>query len=243
MLPKLRFITQIEKLFMVLWAVGILAPAGSSTAAAEEKSGTFASVGDAVPTGFGVERYARLWERNPFTLESPATPQTRRTVFDDLFLNSWMNEGGKELVIVQNSQTGELQRVAARPNQNNLRLLGIHKNPNPQLVEAVIAQGREEGTVRFRFDLPVADAGTNSPGSPNKRPVVQPTSPAATNAEPPANHSNAQPTSNQGVGNNLVYPGMTRVRSEGASPQQPGIRSRFKFRVDPVPKSSAAPPQ
>lgn len=244
MLPKLRFITQKEKLFLVLWAMGMLAPAGWSTTAAEANSSALASAGDAqIPAGFGVERYARLWERNPFTLESPAAPQTRRTAFDDLFLTSWLNEGGQEVVIVQNSQTGEVQKIATRPNQNNLRLLGMHKNPNPQLVEAVIAQGREEGSVRFRFDLPVADAGTNLPGSPNKRPAVQPVNPAGTNAVPPANQSNAQPVTNQGAGNNLVYPGMARVRTEGASPQQQGIRSRSKFRVDPLPKSSAAPPQ
>jgi hypothetical protein len=243
-LSKLRFNTQKEKLFLVLWAMGMLAPAGWSTTGAEAKSGALASVGDAViPTGFGVERYPRLWERNPFTLESPAAPQTRRTAFDDLFLISWLNEGGKEVVIVQNSQTGEVQRIAARPNQNNLRLLGMHKNPNPQLVEAVIAQGREEGSVRFRFDLPVADAGMNRPGSPDKRPAGQTASPAGTNAVPPANQSNAQPALNQGVGNNLVYPGIARVRTEGASPQQQGIRSRSKFRADPLPKSSAAPPQ
>jgi len=237
MLPKLRLIRHKEKLFLVLWAMGMLVPADWSTGAAEAQSGTPVSVGDAeIPAGFGVERYTRLWEHNPFTLETPPTPQKRRNAFDDLFLTSWLNEGGKEVVIVQNSQTGEVQTIAARPNQNNLRLLGMHKNPNPQLVEAVIAEGREEGTVRFRFDLPVADAGTNSSGSPDKRP-------AGTNVVPPANQSNAQPAPNQGVGNNLVYPGMTRVHSEGTSPQQRGIRSRSKFRVDPLPKSSAAAPQ
>jgi len=228
---------------LVLWAVAILGPGDWRTAANEAGSGAVTSVGAGeIPAGFGVERYARLWERNPFTLEKPAAPQTRRTAFDDLFLTSWLNEGGKEVVSVQNSQTAEVQRIAAEPNQNNLRLLGMHMNPNPQLVEAVIAQGPEQGTVRFRCDLPAAAAGTNLPGSPNNGSAGKALNPAGTNAIPPANQSNAQPAPNQGSANRW-YPGMARVRTEGASPAQQGIHIKSKFRVDLPPQGSAASSQ
>ena len=144
------------------------------------------------------------------------------------------------MVSVQNSQTGEVQRIAAEPNQNNLRLLGMHLNPNPQLVEAVIEQGREQGTVRFRFDLPAAAPGTNLPESPNNG--GEALNRAGTNAIPPANQSIAQPAPYKESANRW-NPGMARVRTEGATPAQQGIHSKSKFRVDPPPKGSAAPPQ
>jgi hypothetical protein len=239
MLPELRFIWRKKSPMLVLWAAAILASVGWSTATVKAGAGDVASPGGGeIPAGFGVERYARLWERNPFALETPPAPQARRTAFDDLFLTSWLNEGGKAVVSVQNSRTGEVQRVTAQPNQNNLRLLGIHMNPNPQLVEAVLTQGPEQGTIKFRFD---PAAGTNFTGEPNNGPDGQPFNPAGTKSLPPTNQSNAQPTPIQGA--NRFYPGMARVRTEGASTGQQGIHVRSKFRRDPPVQGSAAPAQ
>lgn len=103
-----------------------------------------------IPSGFKVERYTQLWEHNPFTEAIAAAPQVRSSVFDNLFLTSWLIDAGKVVICVQNSESNEVQTVTAESNQNNLRLLGMRLNANPELVEAIISDGKEQGTVKFR---------------------------------------------------------------------------------------------
>jgi hypothetical protein len=164
--------------------------------------------GEDIPTGFEVERYSRLWEHNPFILPLQTAPEKRRSPFDNLFLTCWLNDGGEEVIFVQDSQTNDVQRITTKPNQNNLRLLGLYLNPNPQLVEAAIAAGPEQRTVKFRFDTQGTPGQTNpavaqihSTSFPDQAPVQQATG-------------------------SRVYPGIPRVRSEGSRrPQQ--TRSKF----------------
>src|ERR1700693_5492405 len=104
-----------------------------------------------IPGGFKVERYRRLWEHNPFTEAKATVPQGRSSVFEKLFLTSWLIDAGKQVICVQNSETNEVQTVTAESNQNNLRLLGVRLNANPEFVEAVISDGKEQGTVKFRL--------------------------------------------------------------------------------------------
>jgi hypothetical protein len=106
--------------------------------------------GEQIPTGFKLERYARVWEHNPFFLVTPAAPQAQHSPFEKLFLTSWLSDGGKDFIFVQDSETNELQRITTVPNHNKLRLLELHSNPNPRLVEAVISNGKEQGTLKFQ---------------------------------------------------------------------------------------------
>lgn len=158
--------------------------------------------GRQLPAGFKVERYAGLWERDPFTMPSDAPTETLPSVFENLFLISWLNDRGKEVIYVQNSQTDEVQRITQTPNENNLRLLGVHRNSNPRLVDAVVAAGQEQGTVKFRFDLQVVPAVAT---------------PALTQNE--TNTSDGQALVPSGTAPR-IYPGMRRVRSEGSRPSQ-----------------------
>ena len=105
-----------------------------------------------IPAGFKPERYVQLWKRNPFTLVTPDAPHARPSAFDKLFLTSWLKVGATDVIFVQNSETNETQRIAAEPNQNNLRIIEVHLNSNPRLVEAVISNGKEQGIVKFKFD-------------------------------------------------------------------------------------------
>jgi hypothetical protein len=107
-----------------------------------------------IPTGFSSERYASLWERNPFTLVTPSAPQEQPSPFDKLFLTSWLKDGRSDVVFIQNKETNEVEKVTAESNQNNRRLVALHLNPNAQFVEAVISDGKELGLVKFRFDSP-----------------------------------------------------------------------------------------
>jgi hypothetical protein len=114
-----------------------------------------ANAGDDVPAGFKPDRYQKVWERNPFTLVTPAAAQVRATVFDKLILVSWLNDGAKDVVFVQNTDTSEVQKVTSDPNPNHLRLVEIHKSPDPQKAEVVLSNGTEQGSVKFRLDAPV----------------------------------------------------------------------------------------
>jgi hypothetical protein len=119
---------------------------------------------DPIPAGFKAERYARLWERNPFTLVTPVAPTARPSAFDKLYMTSWMKDGGKVVMFVQNSETNEVEKITAQPNQKGVRLIAMHLNPDPKLVEAVLSDGKEQGIVRFRPDIQPS-AGQTALGS------------------------------------------------------------------------------
>jgi hypothetical protein len=109
---------------------------------------------ETIPTGFKPDRYQGVWERNPFTLVTPAAQEVRTTPFDKLILVSWLNDGGKDIAFVQNTDTSEVQKVTNDPNANNLRLVEIHKNADPQKADVVLSNGAEQGSVKFRLELP-----------------------------------------------------------------------------------------
>jgi hypothetical protein len=169
-----------------------------------------------IPSGFQVDRYAQVWERNPFTLVKPAAPEKLPSAFEKLFLASWLKNGGEEVVLVQNSETNEVQRITAVPNQNNVRLVAVHPDENPQLVEVVLSDGKEQGTVKFRFDgqpssaeMPLEPAGQGSgqiAGGPGSASVANPPSPSPT------------PTISR------LHPGLQKYHTEG----QPGANSNRK---------------
>ena len=113
--------------------------------------------------GFKVERYAHIWQRNPFTLVTPAAPREQDSPFSKMFLTSWLKDGSQEVIFVQNSDTSDVQRITEQPNQNNLRLLELRSNSDPKLVEAVVSDGKEKGIVKFRFEAQAATAQNFSP--------------------------------------------------------------------------------
>jgi hypothetical protein len=115
-----------------------------------------------IPSGFKIDRYVRVWERNPFTLVKPTAPERLPSAFEKLFLASWLKDGGKEVILVQNSETNEIQRITFATNQNNLRLVKMHTDSNPQFVAVVISDGKEQGTVRFRFDKDAPSSPTTA---------------------------------------------------------------------------------
>jgi hypothetical protein len=111
---------------------------------------------DDIPVGNKADRYQPVWERNPFTLVTPVAAQVKPKVFDKLVLVSWLNDGSKDVVFVQNIETNEVQKITADANSDNLRLIAIHKAADPKLAEVVLSNGTEEGTVKFRLDVAAA---------------------------------------------------------------------------------------
>jgi len=108
---------------------------------------------DDIPVGHQADRYQPVWERNPFTLVTPVTVQAKPKVFDKLVLLSWLNDGSKDIVFVQNTETNEVQKITTDANSDNLRLIAIHKSPDPKLAEVVLSNGTEEGSVKFRMEV------------------------------------------------------------------------------------------
>jgi len=142
----------------------------------------FASADDQIPVRFNPARYSHLWERNPFTLVAPATQQAQPSVFDKLVLVSWLKDAGKDVIFVQNTETNDTQKITPEPNKDNFRIVEFHPNDNPKLVEAVISNGKEKGTVKFRFDVPAAAnqpalPAALGPGVPDQAPGVVPQNP------------------------------------------------------------------
>jgi hypothetical protein len=122
---------------------------------------------DQLPSGFKADRYQVVWQHNPFTLVTPAAPQAAPSPFEKLVLVSWLKDGGEDVIFVQNTDSNAVQKITSNPNKDNFRLLEMHLNDNPKLVEAVISNGSEQGTVKFHFEAPAPNLAANgqAPGN------------------------------------------------------------------------------
>lgn len=148
---------------LALLSAPFSAPAGSSPANVGDPAVAGMLEHAGLSPGFKVERYAHIWQRNPFTLVTPAAPREQDSPFSKMFLTSWLKDGSQEVIFVQNADTNVVQRITEQPNENNLRLLELHSNSDPKLVEAVVSDGKEKGIVKFRFEAQAATAQTFSP--------------------------------------------------------------------------------
>ena len=152
-----------------------------------------ATASDDAPVGYKADRYQKVWERNPFTIVTPVAQAVQPKAFDKYFLASWLNDGGRDVVFVQNTETNEVQRITTDPNSNGFRLLAIHKDADPKNAEVLLSNGTEEGTVKFRLETvtpgPPPQAG-QQPAIPT--PVAQNPIPGAPAAQSPAMSRQAQ---------------------------------------------------
>jgi hypothetical protein len=104
-------------------------------------------------------------QADPRTFVPPAVPQNTRTAakgtqtrpqaqagaFGNLVLVSWLQDAGKDVIYVQNTETNDVQKITSEPNLDNFRIVELHANADPKLFEAVISNGSQQGPVRFRF--------------------------------------------------------------------------------------------
>jgi hypothetical protein len=102
---------------------------------------------------------------DPRTFVPPAVPQPTQTaakgtqtkpkaqagIFGNLVLVSWLEDAGKDVIYVQNTETNEVQEITSEPNLDNFRIVELHPNADLTLFEAVISNGSQQGPVRFRF--------------------------------------------------------------------------------------------
>jgi hypothetical protein len=81
---------------------------------------------------------------------------------DRLVLVSWLNEAGKYVIYVKNTETDDMERITSEPNNDQFRIVAIHPNTDAKLFEAVISDGNEQVTVKFPSANPtIAKASTN----------------------------------------------------------------------------------
>jgi hypothetical protein len=78
-------------------------------------------------------------------------PQTQVGAFGNLVLVSWLEDAGRDVIYVQNTDTNDVQKITSKPNLDNFRIVELHPNADPKLSEAVISNGVQQGPVRFRF--------------------------------------------------------------------------------------------
>src|SRR6202047_2133859 len=129
-----------------------------------------ATASDDVPVGYKADRYQPVWDRNPFTIVTPVVQTVQPKVFDKLVLVSWLNDGGNDVVFVQNIETNEVQKITKDPNSNNFRLVAIHKAADPKDADVVLSNGNEEGPVKFRLET--VTAGPPQVSQPQPIPTV-----------------------------------------------------------------------
>jgi len=187
-----------------------------------------------IPAGFKIERYASVWERNPFTLVKPAGPKVQPSAFAKLNLTSWLIDGGKEVICVENSETKDVQTIGAEANQKNLRLIELRRNLDPRVVEAVISDGKEMATVKFRYNdqLPQVPMISPSAQAPTGGPSVAAQNPAVAGSQAASRGSQSsvlqQTVPVNQPGPYRIYPGVPRVFHEGgglqaAAPRRKGV--------------------
>ena len=195
---------------------------------------------DALPIGFKADRYRTLWERNPFTLITPAV-QTQPQAFSKLVVVSWLNDG-KDSLFVQNTDTNDIEKITDVPNEKGLRIVDVHAKGGTdfQMIrdfEAVISDGSEQGTIKFKpqESAPVIASNPINPINPmqippeagqnnqipqqvrreGSKPNVQPNAPNANQNVPPQTQQTRR---------KRVLPSAVANGTQGPMPQQnPGI--------------------
>jgi hypothetical protein len=87
----------------------------------------------------------------PAVQATPAVSHANAGDISKLVLVSWLHDGGKDVIFVQNTETRELQKVTSEANKNNLRIVEVHPSEDLKDFEAIISNGSEQGPVKFRF--------------------------------------------------------------------------------------------
>jgi hypothetical protein len=87
----------------------------------------------------------------PAAKDTQTSAHARAGPFSRFVVVSWLQDGGKDVICVQDTQTNEVQKITSEPNLDKLRIVEVHRNTDPKLFEAIISNGAEQGPVRFRF--------------------------------------------------------------------------------------------
>ena len=124
-----------------------------------------------VPTGVSGPQRVVAQDPNQYTAPDPITPgdpvvpqatpvpqkstqtpvQTGTGPFSKFVVLSYLNDRGKDVISVKNTETNDVQRITSQPNIDHFRLVEVHPNSDQRQFEAIISNGSEQGPVRFQF--------------------------------------------------------------------------------------------
>jgi hypothetical protein len=182
-----------------------------------------ATASDEVPLGHKADRYQQVWERNPFTIVTPVAPRPPASVFDKLVLLSWLNDGGADVVFVQNTETNEVQKITKQPNANSFRLIAIHKAADPKDAQVEIANSTEQGVVKFRLETaapPPQTAEGKAPGP------AAPSQNAVPGQSPPLQGMSRQAQAARAAGNQQGGSVLTQPQTPALPPRASEVRRK-----------------
>jgi hypothetical protein len=202
-----------------------------------------------LPSGFKPDRYQKVWEHNPFTLVAPVVAQAQPSLFDRLVLLSWLNDDGKDVVFVQNTETNAVQKVTRESGADNLQLLEVHVDPDPRKAEVVLSHGAERGIVKFRTENPAAVAqapGASAPGGMRNPGAVPGAQPVPGNRGQTQGPQNPLEAFQQAARTGPVQPQQGAVPGQGDAGSRPPRASeirRKRVTAPPVTEQRVSPQQ
>jgi hypothetical protein len=122
----------------------------SSTASAGQRN--FLSQDQSERGGPSADPSTAVPQTTPAIVKGTQTrPQAENGPFGNFVLVSWLEEAGKDVIYVQNTETHDVQKITSQPNLDNFRIVELRRSTDPKLFEAVISNGSQQGPVRFRF--------------------------------------------------------------------------------------------
>ncbi len=116
------------------------------SAEAQEPAGAISTA--AIPTGRGVERYAFIWEKSPFTLSS-AAEEPVAGFSANLVLVGHGVIGGKAYARIMDKATQQRFTVAEGEPSNGIELVSVEASNDPLQSVARLRKGDETGVIRF----------------------------------------------------------------------------------------------
>jgi len=175
-----------------------------------------------VPEPFPLERYAKLWEKSPFHLESVAPPQESAGLSQQYALTGIAHVSGEPIVFLLERATQLRHMIDRNANTSGLSLVQVDVQSKYADSTATIRRGGEVGVIKF--DLAAANTPQVPPGMPPGMPpgampgMPTPQIQAAIPGQPPRINTGVQAQLPPGVVPPVPNPAVPAVQ---AVPGQP----------------------
>lgn len=157
---------------------------------------SFAFAEPAIPAGYKADRYARIWQKSPFTVASVvAEPAATQTGLADAYtLVGLATAAGKPIVTLLDNASQQVQLVTDKTKQEGeLHVVKFINDIDPAKVEVTLQKGSESGVLKFSLNTtpaippPPGEGGTPVPNPANQlRPqtIPGPTGPSIGRRQP-----------------------------------------------------------
>ena len=145
------------------------APDAPSAAPEDEAQEAPAENADVTPPPFPLSRYAPLWERSPFQLESIAPPAESLGLAQKFALTGIAQINGEPIVFLLERATQIRHMLDKKTNTAGLSLVQVDMQQKYADSTAVVRQGAEVGVVKFDPTSPAGGMAPPAIGQPQVR--------------------------------------------------------------------------